>query len=86
MPLQPQNKKLKLNPAEKHFTDILEGNLLERRKEEENRNYDDKLFCLSLYKELKKVPGNLRLMAKIEMLNVIQRAQSATIHTHIVNH
>ena len=49
-------KKMKLNPVDKHFVDILEKSLLERRKEEEQRNDDDKLFCLSLYKELKKVP------------------------------
>ncbi|XP_027229943.2 uncharacterized protein [Penaeus vannamei] len=72
-----KQKKLKLNPADKHFADILERNLLERRKEEENRNDDDRLFCLSLYKELKKVPENLRLMTKIEVLNVIHRAQTS---------
>lgn len=81
-------KKLKLNPADKLFADILEKSLLERRKEEEQRNDDDKLFCLSLYKELKKVPENFRLMAKIEMLNVIQRAQvcATSQAMHVVNH
>ncbi|XP_072947672.1 uncharacterized protein [Epargyreus clarus] len=36
---------------------------------------DDKLFCLSLYKELKKVPENKRLATKIELLQVIQKGQ-----------
>lgn len=36
---------------------------------------DDKLFCLSLYKELKKVPENRRLATKIELLQVIQKGQ-----------
>lgn len=40
------------------------------------RQDDDKLFCLSLYKELKKVSENRRLATKIELLQVIQNGQS----------
>ncbi|XP_076047830.1 uncharacterized protein LOC143029186 isoform X2 [Oratosquilla oratoria] len=71
----PGKKKLKLDPVDKHFADILEKSLLFRRKEEEQQDDEDRLFCLSLSKEMKKVPENRRLMAKIEIMNVIQRAQ-----------
>ncbi|XP_046685005.1 uncharacterized protein LOC124370748 [Homalodisca vitripennis] len=36
-------------------------------------------FCLSLYKELKRVPQHVRIRTKIQLLEVIQRAQD--IHT-----
>lgn len=39
---------------------------------------DAKLFCLSLYKELKKVPENRRLATKIELLQVIQKRTNLT--------
>lgn len=73
-------KKLKLNPGDLHIANILERSLLARQIEEEKQNDEDKLFCLSLYKEMKKVPESSRLMTKIELLNVLHRAQ--TLGTH----
>ncbi|XP_042884795.1 uncharacterized protein LOC122261317 [Penaeus japonicus] len=66
-------KKMKLNPGDLHIANILERSLLARQIEE---NDEDKLFCLSLYKEMKKVPEKIRLMTKIELLNVLHRAQT----------
>lgn len=67
----------------------VENSLLARRKEGEkwNDDDDDKLFCLSLYAELKKVPENSRLRTKIDLLNVLQHAQTlaashSTQHAH----
>lgn len=73
-------KKLKLNPGDLHIANILEKSLLARQTEEEKQNDEDKLFCLSLYKEMKKVPENSRLMTKIEILNVLHRAQTLGAH------
>lgn len=51
--------------------------LLSRQRQENDSNEDgDKLFCLSLYKELKKIPEHNRLKTKIELLEVIQRAHN----------
>lgn len=71
------NKKLKLNPVDKQFVDILNKTIARREKQEEEiANQDeDKLFCLSLYKELRKVPEHARIRTKIQILEVIQRAQ-----------
>ncbi|XP_050708921.1 uncharacterized protein LOC126993822 [Eriocheir sinensis] len=69
-------KKMKLNPGDLHIANILERSLLARQNEEEKQNDEDKLFCLSLYKEMKKVPESSRLMTKIELLNVVHRAQT----------
>lgn len=48
-----------------------------QRKEDEQLNDedDDKLFCLSLSKELKKVPENQQLSTKIEIMNLIKKSQ-----------
>lgn len=60
----------------------MERSLLARETEAEQQNDEDKLFFLSLYKELKKVPENNRLMTKIELLNVVHRAQAfGTYHS-----
>lgn len=85
-------KKLKSKPVDKRFMSNWETSPSERRKEEEQQkdeydDDDDKLFCLSLHKELKKVPENSRLRTKIEILNVIQCAQqSATSHPEQIHH
>lgn len=66
-----------MNPVDKQFVDILNKTIALREKQnEENNNEDeDKLFCLSLYKELKKVPDHARIRTKIQILEVLQRAQ-----------
>ncbi|XP_066958378.1 uncharacterized protein [Macrobrachium rosenbergii] len=71
-------KKVKLNPVDKQFSDVSEKCAFSRQRGEgECDDLDDeKLFCLLVSKELKRVPENIRLMTKIEILNVIQRAQT----------
>jgi hypothetical protein len=76
---QTQNvkKKIKLNLVDRHFSDILTKSIQarENRETEQNNQDEDKLFCLSLYKELQKVPEQGRIKTKIELLQVIQKAQ-----------
>lgn len=71
------NKRFKMNPIDKQFVDILNKSiaLREQRQTEIPKEDDDKLFCMSLYKELKKVPEHGRIRTKIQLLEVIQRAQ-----------
>lgn len=71
------NKKFKMNPVDKQFIHILNKSvaLREQRPTEVSKEDDDKLFCLSLYTELQKVPGHGRLRTKIQLLEVFQRAQ-----------
>lgn len=73
-------KKFKLNPADEHFANILERSIDARNKnvtEKKEEDDEDKLFCLSLVKEIKKVSENRRLKLKIEMYNLLERYQSA---------
>ena len=57
---QTQNikKEIKLNLVDQHFSDILTKSIQarENRETEQNNQDEDKLFCLSLYKELQEVP------------------------------
>ncbi|CAB3243584.1 unnamed protein product [Arctia plantaginis] len=72
-------KRQKINAVDKQIVDILQKSLNAREQNEMGRltkEDDDKLFCLSLYSELKKVPENRRLTTKIELLNVIKEAQN----------
>ncbi|XP_072389794.1 uncharacterized protein [Diabrotica undecimpunctata] len=57
----PATKKYKLHPANEHFAKILEKSINQRRPIEKEEDDEDKLFCLSLLKELKKVPEHNRL-------------------------
>ncbi|KAL4716211.1 hypothetical protein ACJJTC_004705 [Scirpophaga incertulas] len=71
-------KKQKMNAVDKQIIDILQKSLNAKEQNETGRltkEDDDKLFCLSLYSELKKVPENQRLTTKIELLSVIKEAQ-----------
>lgn len=79
-PLSSGIKRPKMNPVDKHFSDILTKSISLRESQTLPESDDeDKLFCLSLYKELKKVPQHVRIRTKIQLLEVIQRAQE--IHT-----
>lgn len=71
------SKRIKLNAVDKHFADILNKSIMmrEKRELEKNNEDEDKLFCLSLYKELKKVPEAGKIRTKIQLLETIQRAQ-----------
>lgn len=78
-PLQ-QRKKIKLHPADEHFANIIEKSLNQRNTVEKKEDDEDKLFCLSLYKEIKKVPEAMRLKTKIEIYNVLLKNQSKQTH------
>lgn len=71
------SNKFKLNPVDKHFSDILNKSMLLREKRQSvNSNQDkDKRFCLSSYKEFKKVLEHGLIWTIIQILEVIQRAQ-----------
>lgn len=72
------NKRFKINPVDKQFIDILNKSVALREQSHPqvpNKDDDDKLFCMSLYTELQKVPAHGRLRTKIQLLEVIQRAQ-----------
>ncbi|XP_061717602.1 uncharacterized protein LOC133525331 [Cydia pomonella] len=69
-------KKYKLHPADEHFANIIEKSLNRKNEEERKEDDEDKLFCLSLVKEIKKVPDHKRLKLKIEMYNLLERYQS----------
>lgn len=60
-------KKLKLNPADEHFANIQERSLAQKQVPEKQEEDEDKLFCLSLWKEIKKVPESKRLKLKIDI-------------------
>lgn len=53
---QQQRKKIKLHPTDEHFANIIEKSLNHRNNSEKREEDEDKLFCMSLYKEIKKVP------------------------------
>lgn len=74
-------KKYKLHPADEHFANILEKSLNKKNQTEKKEEDDeDKLFCLSLVNEIKKVPNHRRLKLKIEMYNLLERYQSGQTH------
>lgn len=56
-----KTKKIKLNPADEHFANILEKSMAQRYvPEKKDEDDEDKLFCLSLVKEIKKVSEDKR--------------------------
>lgn len=78
-----KKKKKNVNASEERLTDLLEKSIQSRDKfQQETASQDeDKLFCLSLYKELTKVPEQKRLATKIELLQVLQKAQTLPAST-----
>lgn len=80
-------KKLKLNPADEHFANILERSLAQKQVPEKQEEDEDKLFCLSLWKEIKKVPESKRLKLKIDIYNLILQNQTiSSPSTYHSNH
>jgi len=72
-------KKIKLHPADEHFANILEKSMAQRYvPEKKDEDDEDKLFCLSLVKEIKKVPEDKRLKLKIDMYNLILQNQTSS--------
>ncbi|XP_050666968.1 uncharacterized protein LOC126966741 [Leptidea sinapis] len=71
-------KKFKLHPADEHFANLLQQSINTRNNNaaEKKDDDEDKLFCLSLVREIKKVPENRRLKLKIEIYNLLERYQA----------
>ncbi|KAK5648083.1 hypothetical protein RI129_002975 [Pyrocoelia pectoralis] len=75
----PRTKKQKLNPADERCVNILEKSLTQGSDSKPKEDDDeDKLFCLSLYKEIKKIPESKRLKTKIDIYNLILQGSSTT--------
>ncbi|XP_047505956.1 uncharacterized protein LOC125050273 [Pieris napi] len=75
-------KRKKTQVPEEKIAVLIEKSIESRKKFQDEfkensiaKQDDDKLFCLSLFKEIKKVPENRRLATKIELLQVIQKGQ-----------
>lgn len=81
-PVSQGKKKKKLNAADEEFLAIIKTNLAAKNQPHTSNQGefdDDKLFCLSLHKELIKIPEEIRLQTKIELMRVLQ-AQQALCH------
>lgn len=73
-PNQPKEfRKKKMSPADTAFLNVVKQQITSKSQTMEQD--DDKLFCLSLHKELLKVPEQNRIGVKIEMMACLQRAQ-----------
>lgn len=76
-PKSTSRKKQKLNPADERFANILEQSLAQKNVSHPKEDDDeDKLFCLSLVKEIKKIPEYRRLQTKIAIYNLILQNQN----------
>ncbi|XP_060864621.1 uncharacterized protein LOC132940846 [Metopolophium dirhodum] len=83
-------KKLKLSPADEHFANLLERSIAQKQVPEKHEDDEDKLFCLSLLKNIKKVPETKRLKLKIDIYNLILQNQiispPSRYHSPMFNH
>lgn len=77
-PKSTPRKKQKLSCADERFANILEQSLAQKNVShpKEDDDDEDKLFCLSLVKEIKKIPESKRLHTKIAIYNVILQNQN----------
>lgn len=78
--IRPKGKRIKLKLDDEMFANILEKSLEQKREHKIQEEDGDKLFCLSLYKEIKKVPESRRLKTKIEIYNIILKNQNIYPH------
>lgn len=62
------------------FLDSLPSVFGSYKHNSKQKDDDDKLFCLSLYKEIRKVPEHNRLEVKIELLRVLRTAQMLSLN------
>lgn len=70
-------KKQKISSADERFASILEQSLAQKNVSHPKEDDDeDKLFCLSLVKEIKKIPECRRLHTKIAIYNLILQNQN----------
>jgi len=74
--IRTKGKRVKLKPADEIFANILEKSLAQKSEPKTQEEDEDKLFCLSLYKEIKKVPESRRLKTKIEIYDLIMKNQN----------
>lgn len=77
-----KTKKMKMSAADTEFLNIIKHNIGSRNQQNTQvpcimESDDDKLFCLSLHKELLKVPDVNRMEVKIELMKVLQKAQQS---------
>ncbi|XP_073943372.1 uncharacterized protein [Choristoneura fumiferana] len=76
-PKSTPRKKQKISPADERFASILEQSLVQKNVSHPKEDDDeDKLFCLSLVKEIKKIPEYKRLHTKIGIYNLILQNQN----------
>ncbi|KAF9413719.1 hypothetical protein HW555_008165 [Spodoptera exigua] len=79
-------KRKKMTAADAEFLNIIKKNISSRNQQQPpvssvTEGDDDKLFCLSLHKELLKVPEANRIAVKIELMEILQAAQQSSQST-----
>lgn len=79
-------KRKKMTAADAEFLNIIKNNISSRNQQQPlvssvTEGDDDKLFCLSLHKELLKVPEANRIAVKIELMKILQAAQQSSQST-----
>lgn len=79
-------KRKKMTAADTEFLNIIKNNISTRNQQQPlvssvTEGDDDKLFCLSLHKELLKVPEANRIAVKIELMKILQAAQQSSQST-----
>ncbi|CAH1987830.1 unnamed protein product [Acanthoscelides obtectus] len=79
-------KRKKMTAADAEFLNIINKNISSRNQQQPlissvMEGNDDKLFCLSLHKELLKVPEANRIAVKIELMKILQAAQQSSQST-----
>lgn len=88
-PCKPTAKRVKSNDSDNKFIKVPEKSIEQRHTEftelarkTQKVGDKDKLFCLSLVNEIKKIPEHRRLRAKIDMYNLIAQYQNPTTVDH----
>lgn len=80
-PVSQAKKKKKLSAADEEFLTIIKTNVASgNQPSNQTESDDDKLFCMSLHKELLKVPDENRLQTKIELMKVLQAQQARSAY------
>lgn len=79
-------KRKKMTAADAEFLNIIKNSASSRNQQQPlvsivTEGDDDKLFCLSLHKELLKVPEANRIAVKIELMKILQAAQQSSQST-----
>lgn len=79
-------KRKKMTAADAEFLNIIKNNISSTNQQQPlvssvTEGDDDKLFCLSLHKELLKVPEANRIAVKIELMKILQAAQQPSQST-----